>query len=173
MFHALQLFACQHEKGFKHAEIVGKETAKTAFYLSKLWRAMLASLFGWYECAPALPVVACSPAASHRELAEAISTPVECACAPPATLPQIAIRVCGAVTKLLDFNETRHNPKAIAAVREEVEALAACGTWGQHPYERDDIVRWAQNHNITVHVGEGLGICSIKNSEMQECHCTR
>jgi hypothetical protein len=76
--------------------------------------------------------------------------------------------VCGAVTKLLDFNETRHNPKAIAAVREEVEALAACGTWDQHPYERDEIVQWAQQNNITVHIGEGLGICSIKNSEMQE-----
>ena len=72
------------------------------------------------------------------------------------------------VTKLLSFQETRNNPKAIEAVRNEVAALAECGTWEDFAYEKDDLIAWAKRTGTTIHVGEGLGICSIKNSEMPE-----
>ena len=53
-------------------------------------------------------------------------------------------------------------------MREEVEALAEIATWDQHAYEREEVERWATDNNVTVHFGEGLGICSIKNFEMRE-----
>jgi hypothetical protein len=128
---------------------------------------MLASLYGWYECATTMPCVATQTATGHREIEDAVSIPVECACAPPQDGEQVGVRVSGAVTKLLDFNETRSNPKAIATVREEIEDLEKYGTWdSDHMCERQEVETWARDNKVTVHIGLGLGICSIKFSEM-------
>jgi hypothetical protein len=171
MWKTLIQYRCSHRKGFKHAEICSTEAAKSAYYPMVLCRSMLASLFGWYECTP---MMACVPVRDigHREK-EGKSTPVECACAPPGDpeQPQVGIRlrIPAMVTKLLSFKETRCNPKAIAAVRAEIDALEACGTWDVSTLcEKQEVIDWATNEGITVHIGEGLGICSIKNHEMGE-----
>ena len=79
------------------------------------------------------------------------------------------MRVSGAVTRLLDFKETRTDPKAVEAVKKEVEALAAVGTWDAvNVRERDEVEAWARKANVTVHIGLGLGICSVKFSELQK-----
>ena len=39
------------------------------------------------------------------------------------------MRVGGAVTRLLDYGETRSDPLAVKAVQDEVDALEKAGTW--------------------------------------------
>ena len=71
------------------------------------------------------------------------------------------------MTRLLDFNQTRSDPLAIKAVQDEVDALEQVGTWDwQNVCAREEVERWARDSGITVHIGLGLGICSIKYSEM-------
>ena len=50
---------------------------------------------------------------------------------------------------------------------DEVAALESVDTWDVSSIcERHELEEWAQRDKITIHIGEGLGICSIKNSEM-------
>ena len=90
------------------------------------------------------------------------------ACTDPTVpiLPQT--HAYGLVGKLLSYKETRSSPKAIAAIMDEIAALAECGTWDEQFEEYDDIVQRARREKQTVHIGEGLGICTVKNSEMPE-----
>ena len=213
---ALSTFRCPHGKNYRHAEIQGGNTPKTAIYPLKLCRSILAALFGWYEYTAAMvcnPVkeqthrhtdtddsilsaeIACGPLGGYFEVGgSSSSTSVPCnpdvtacgppgstngevtACGPPKPLsPDVAAcgppeqKIPSAVTKLLNYKETRYSPKAVAAVQAEVDALAECGTWDvKSVAEKADVVEWAKQNNITVHFGEGLAICSIKNSEMPE-----
>ena len=200
----IAVFKCTHKKGFRHAEIQGSNTPKTAMYPFKLCRTFLAGLFGWYEftaamvCTPlqsrthrytvddesSLSVEsACGPLGGFHEVvgptvkkSVTFSPTEEAACGPPkAHRPDEtacgppAMKVPTAVTKLLNYKETRYGPKAVAAVQTEVDALAACGTWDASTVaEKSDVIEWAKANNVTVHFGEGLAICSIKNSEMPE-----
>ena len=108
----------------------------------------------------------------HREKHDVPSVPVECACAPLGMdEPEVGVRVRTplGVTKLLDYRETRTNPRAIEAVKAEVEALASRGTWDtEEVQEKEAVVEWAKRTGTKVHIGEGLGICSIKHHEMPE-----
>ena len=170
-YDVMSTFKCQHPPGFKHGAIQGSDTAKTAFYPIRLCRALLSSLFGWYECTPCMPVVPSVPQNEHREKECESKIPVECVCASPAVSSnaQVEVRVPSCVHTLLNWNQTRTDPKAIAAVRGEVEALADVGTWdSENVIERDELIEWARKSKTTIHVGEGLGICSVKNSELPE-----
>ena len=63
----------------------------------------------------------------------------------------------------------RSDPKAIKALQVEGRALADIGTWDESTVvERDDVIREARDNNETIHLGDILGICSIKHHEMQE-----
>ena len=54
-------------------------------------------------------------------------------------------------------------------MKEEVDALASVGTWDESSVtSRDDLIAWAKTNKINIVVGEGLGICSIKNEELPE-----
>jgi hypothetical protein len=195
----LNTFRCPHPKGFAHGELCGKAATDSAYYPLRMCRALLASLFGWYEMTPAMtlvPVATTAPAiasvpleltagsvsesktaevcpvTAHREREQGHrNAPIESLCAPPDCSDDcgVEIRVPLAVTLALDYNETRRNPRAIQAVQAEMDALAKCGTWDLKTLaSREDVVAWAIKNKITIHIGEGLGICGIKNSEMPE-----
>ena len=172
MYEALSTLRCKHKKGFKHGVLEGGAFVKSsALYPAKLCRTMLSSLFGWYEHTFCMPCV--SPTqVGHRERNDVPSVPVECACAPLGMDgPEVGVRLRTplGVTKLLDYRETRTNPRAIEAVKAEVEALASRGTWDtEDVQEKEAVVEWAKRTGTTVHIGEGLGICSIKHHEMPE-----
>ena len=86
----------------------------------------------------------------------------ESACAPP-----IGLKHLFCVHQLLDWKQARTDPQAIAAVRAEVDALAAIGTWDtENVYPKDELIAWAQSIKSKLIIGEGLGICFIKNSEL-------
>ena len=73
------------------------------------------------------------------------------------------------VHTLLERKQTRTDPKAVAAVRGEVEALSEAGTWDEdNVIEKDVLLERAKHNKQKVYVGEGSGICSIKNSELPE-----
>lgn len=164
MASALSGFKCKHPKGFKHGVIEGGVTADTAAYPPKLCTSMLASLFGWYECTPAMPCVPVTPQ-DHREKEPDLGMPGVGHYPTGTSVGPIS----ALVHKLLSWKETRFDPKAVAAVREEVQALADVGTWDESSVTaRDDLIEWAKTNKIKIVVGEGLGICSIKNSELPE-----
>ena len=73
-------------------------------------------------CAQALPH-------SHREKESDFPFPVELL--QPPEEEGLSFRIPAAVTKLLDYRETRSDPRAILAVRTEMEALADVGTWDE------------------------------------------
>ena len=152
----------------------------------------MAALYGWRERTPAMLCTPCAPQ-GHREretcacgfAASPSTTPVgavvdlpdwlcgklfegppqeECVSAPPK-----GDKTSGLVTKLLDHKEMRSDPKAIKALQVEGRALADIGTWDESTVaERDDVIREAKENNETIHLGDLLGICSIKHHEMQE-----
>ena len=75
------------------------------------------------------------------------------------------MRVSGAVTRLLDYAETRSNPLAIKAVQDEVDALEKASTWDwENVCAREEVEQWARDNGVTVLIGLGRGICSIKYS---------
>ena len=82
------------------------------------------------------------------------------------SIPQI--RVAGAVGRLLSFKETHSSPKAVVAIMVDIDALAACGAWGAELHEYEDIMQQHRRDKTTAHIGEGLGICTIKHSELPE-----
>ena len=70
-------------------------------------------------------------------------------------------------TRLLDYGETRSDPLAVKAVQDEVDALEKAGAWDwENVCAREEVERWARDNSVTVHIGLGLGICSIKYSEL-------
>ena len=89
---------------------------------------MLAALCGLYECSPAMP---CSPPKLTQERRckdEECRVPIECLCS-QCDVREVSVRVPCAITKLLDYRETRSNPRAVEAVQAEIEALGAVGIW--------------------------------------------
>ena len=59
------------------------------------------------------------------------------------------------------------DPEAIAAVRKEGEALVSCGTWDQsNPYEKSELIDWANHTRTDIHYADVMSICSIKFWEM-------
>ena len=196
MYEALSVLQCSHSKGFRHGEIQGGDTPNTAKYPLRLCRMMLSSLFGWYEQTSALPCIT-TKLSGHREKMPddetlggyaCVPLAVSTACMsevkdPPCTALPMTVGefngpplplVRGLVHSVLSWNETRTDPRAVSAVREEVEALAAIGTWDhENPIERDELIKQAQDTNTKIYVGEGLGICSIKNSELPESDVRR
>ena len=67
MASSLNVFRCPHGKDFKHAEISGSLTPKTAEYPEPLCRHILSSLFGDWKNSVAMPVVKLEGGAKHRE----------------------------------------------------------------------------------------------------------
>jgi len=68
---------------------------------------------------------------------------------------------------LLSWKETRTNPEAVQSIKDEMAGLLEVGTWdAKNVMERDDLIAWAQANKEKIIVGEGLGISSIKNSEL-------
>jgi hypothetical protein len=79
----------------------------------------------------------------------------------------VAMLARGFVHKALSWKETRSDPQAVKAIKDEVNDLAAAGAWDESSAcSRDHLIDWAQKSGTKIHVGEGLGICSIKNSEL-------
>ena len=166
MYQALSRFVCTHPSNYKHSEIHGSLTPKTAFYPMKLCTTMLTALFGWYEFSPAMPCVAVTTT-GHQPREVESHVPAECHLAPQSE--GISLLTKGLVHQLLSWKETRSDPLAVQAVRDEVNALAEVGTWDESSAcSRDHLIKWAQSSGTKIHVGEGLGICSIKNSELPE-----
>ena len=124
---------CQHERSFRHADIVGALTKSTGCYALPLSHAILSSLFGSYQHTPAMQ---CIPVVhtDHRELephlpnlaASPMSVPLGVVCDLDECVraPQVA----AAVTKLLQRAEMK-DPRAVQAVKDEGEALLDAGTW--------------------------------------------
>jgi len=82
----------------------------------------------------------------------------ECAFAPP---------VHAMVTKLLDRAETNRNPRAIAAVKAEADALVDAGTWLESTViEKDELLKQVGKSGERIHLGELMKICSVKFFEM-------
>jgi hypothetical protein len=70
------------------------------------------------------------------------------------------------VTKLLDRSETRTNPKAIEAVKKEGRALLEADTWLEDTViEKSELVAKAKAAGETIHLGDLMAICSVKNAE--------
>ena len=67
---ALEPLKCKHEKGFKHGELSGGSTAKSAIYPLKLCHTMLSSLYGFMERTPAMM---CSAASSTSDVAGVVA----------------------------------------------------------------------------------------------------
>ena len=166
MHSALSKISCKHPKGFRHGVVEREVTAGTAEYPMKLCTAMLASLFGWYECTPAMPCVPVKPQTHREKDVDPIPPAVSSTCPPE---DKVSCPVSALVHKLLSWKETRFDPKAVEAVKAEVQALADIGTWDESSVtSRADLIEWAQKNKIKIVVGEGLGICSIKNEELPE-----
>ena len=71
------------------------------------------------------------------------------------------------MTKLLDRSETHSNPKAIAAIRAEGDALVQAGTWDEATVcEKVDIAKRAKDTGEQIHLGELMSISSIKFNEL-------
>ena len=52
-------------------------------------------------------------------------------------------------------------------MQDKVDALEKAGTWDwENVCAREEVERWARDNGVTVHIGLGLGICSIKYSEL-------
>ena len=172
MYTALSKFSCEHPKGFKHAEIQGSLTPQTAYYPPKLCNAMLSALFGWYEFSPAMPCIA-SQCCEHREKDITSTTPVDCHLDQPAR-EGVSLLTRGLVHQLLSWKQTRCDPKAVQAVKDEVNSLAEIGTWDETTAcSKDKLIQWAQDTGTKIYVGEGLGICSIKNPELPDSDTRR
>jgi hypothetical protein len=164
---------CQHDSAFKHAQICGSATKGTESYPMPLCRTMLASLFGSHKHAPAMPCIPVQAQHEHRECIEhpadfaasPMTEPIgfvmeqeECAFAPP---------VHAMVTKLLDRAETNRNPRAIAAVKAEADALVDAGTWLESTViEKDELLKQVGKSGERIHLGELMKICSVKFFEM-------
>jgi hypothetical protein len=124
---------------------VSKEIAST----------IIAATFGDHAFAPALP---CGLAAAqpHRQK----ESPQEDFDSP--TIPTM-------VTKLLDRPEARSNPKAIEAIKSEARALVEAGTWIEDTViEKHLLVANAKASGETIHLGDLMSICSVKNAEGPE-----
>jgi len=131
---------------------------------------MLASLYGFYERTAAMPCIPVTQV-THRE--KDPDTPllksVAGACAPTGTDPgwNGGIYQPFFVHSLLNWKQTRSDPQAIEAVRAEVDALAAVGTWDtENVYPKAQLIQWAKDTGTKIFIGEGLQLCSIKNSEL-------
>lgn len=71
------------------------------------------------------------------------------------------------VTKLLDYKRTRTDPLAKEALRKEGRALADMGTWDESTVQvLEDLLKEVQKTGERIHIGQLLGICSIKYWEM-------
>ena len=162
---------CEHPTGFKHGEISGSETKRTESYPVRLCRTMLSSLFGSHKEAPAMCCGAITKETVHREheviyddfQMSPFSTQefrgISAACTQVPTIP-------GAVTKLLDRNETRSSPKAIKAIRDEGDALLGAGTWDLKTVIEKDILIKQSKGKKHITMGDLMFICSVKFWEM-------
>ena len=68
------------------------------------------------------------------------------------------------VTKQLDYGVVRKDPLAKAALRTEGRGLADKGTWDEATVqELESLLQEVQRTGEKIHIGQLLGICSIKN----------
>ena len=118
-----------------------------------------------------MPVIPVTPQ-KHREkdpdLYRTVPA-VSSTCAPLEPYDPITaiLRMPLAVHTLLSWRETRTNPEAVQSIKDEMAGLQSVGTWdAENVMERDDLIAWAQANKEKIIVGEGLGISSIKNSEL-------
>ena len=58
--------------------------------------------------------------------------------------------------QIIFLERTRFDPKAVEAVKAEVQALADLGTWDESSVtSRADLIEWAQKNKIKIVVGDG------------------
>ena len=115
------------------------------------FRTILSAAFGEHARAPPLPCgkVTGQP---HREKDEQFQRGIQ--------------PIAAMVTKLLDRAETRSNPQAIEAVQCEAQALIDADTWSEDTViEKDQLIAEAKSSGETIHMGDLMTICSVKNSE--------
>jgi hypothetical protein len=192
---SLSTAVCSHGRDFQHGEISGNATKPTETYSVKLCRMLLSSLFG-PSPAPGLACQPCANAKKgakdqHREHEVCYGgfgvSPFMCAhthfglhpvapdeggsdeaSAHPSLNRRTRRSARMAVTKLLDRVEMRADPLARAAVKAEGKALVGVGTWDESSVcEKDDLIKWARQNKVTIHLGELMTICSVK---FWECH---
>ena len=189
---ALEKLRCKHDKDFKHSAIEGSKTKGTESYTIQLCRTMLSSVFGCFEHAPACPCHKVKETFEHREAEVRVGDfgmspnhmpdyPDIWDTSTQSGLPahsdtdpdrdSKSFPVTAAVTKLLDRNEMRSDPKAIAAVKAEAQGLLNEDTWlTSTAIEKADLIIWAQKNKKKIHIGDLLLLCSIKFFEMPEAY---
>ena len=79
--------------------------------------------------------------------------------------------VLGLVHAPISRDEMMSNPKA----REEAQAMRDLKVWkDEEPIELDELKAFYKKKNETIHIGEIMPICHVKNSELHESlHKTR
>ena len=141
----------------------------------KLMRNILAARYGHYTYAPAMSCTPSTNLQGHRERDQAprVFTPIETlepvGSSLQAVQEHLGVLVPSCVTKLLDRREALRDPKAVAAVRAEADALVAAGTCLEASVVEQDVLRTsARASKKTVHFGQLMTICSVKYWEKPE-----
>ena len=187
----LSTHRCQHPSDYKHAQVEGSLTAKTAFYNDPLCECMLASIYPQTTHAH-VPALICTPVRHephmtfHRQKDNesiidrqgpfvafadgAIGMVIETDdqhFGATSDSDGLDFLVPAAVTTLLSRHEMLANPDAIKAVKKEADGLASKNTWDLLSVkEAETIKQEARKSGRKVHLGSLMTICSVKFAEL-------
>ena len=149
----LNRYVCLHEPGHKHDPIEGGRMAElSGVYNVRMATAILASLFPqtMFKNVPSMSVVPGAVAHFERGLL-------------------MGQTVLGLVHSPMSRDEMMTNPKALEKLREEAQAMRDLKVWkDEEPIELDELKAFYKKKNETIHIGEIMPICHVKNSELHE-----
>ena len=177
----LSKLRCVHDRSYKHAEISGSETSRTAAYPPKLCETFLHSLFPFIHDKRVPLNLICKVAQDFHRVEEVpiinfgaspVNNPIGVVFddisqyIDTSDLTEQVEEVLACVTKLLKRSE--YTQEAHDSIKKEGEALVEAGTWLESTViEKDALIRKARRDGIKVHLGDLLTLCSIKFFEKE------
>ena len=149
----LNRYVCLQKPGHKHDPIEGGRMAElSGMYNVRMATAILASLFPqtMFKTVPSMSVIPGAVAHFERGLL-------------------MGQMVLGLVHAPMSRDEMMTNPKALEKLREEAQAMRDLKVWkDEEPIELDELKAFYKKKNETIHIGEIMPICHVKNSELHE-----
>ena len=153
---------CRHPKGFKHDRLEGGRLAYlSGFYNRNMAFSILCSLFPqkFLEGIPHM-MTAVDDSFGHDigkldRIADQLSSGV------------CLQHALGLVHRVLTKKEIQKDPKAVEAIKKEIDDVRSMKVWDDDSVlEHDDLRAWAKRNNQEVHIAEVKEIGSIKHDEL-------
>ena len=154
---------CRHQKGHERDPLEGGRLAYlSGFYNRAMASSILCSLFPnkfmqGVPCMPVIPYESDEPIC-HDRLERIAGQLIDGRCFQCAQ---------ALVHRLLSRNEIENDPKAIEAIKNEINELRGMHAWDDSSVcELEGLKQWARHEGQEIHIAEIMGIGSIKHDEL-------